>query len=151
LRISMAHAALPFPQRSASCRSSYQAIYPTKVSILVSASATSVDCSRSSISSSPNCQMHTLHFHLPIPGGNVEQTNSSFVCHTKTASFGPKAPGRPLTLSKHVVQVRHSEVWVEAEISFVIARLLFERDRDESRVALDLFRCSRESSGCGGL
>jgi hypothetical protein len=89
--------------------------------------------------------------HLPIPGGNVEQTNSGFVCHTKTASFGPKAPGRPLTLSKHVVQVRHSEVWAEAEISFVIARLLFERDRDESRVALDLFCCSRESSGCGGL
>jgi hypothetical protein len=88
--------------------------------------------------------------HLPIPGGNVEQTNSGFVCHTKTASFGPKAPGRPLTLSKHVVQVRHSEVWAEAEISFVIARLLFERDRDESRVALDLFCCTRVSSGCGG-
>ena len=132
----MAHAALPFPQRSASCRSSYQAIYPTKVSILVSASATSVDCSRSSISSSPNCQMHTLHFHLPIPGGNVEQTNSSFVCHTKTASFGPKAPGRPLTLSKHVVQVRHSEVWVEAKISFVIARLLFETGQGREQSCL---------------
>jgi hypothetical protein len=66
----------------------------------------------------------------------VEQTNSSFVCHTKTASFGPKAPGRPLTLSKHAVQVRHSEVWVEAKISFVRARLLFETGQGREQSCL---------------
>jgi hypothetical protein len=136
--MSMAHAALPFPHRSASRRSSYQAFCLTKLSILVSASRTSVDCSLVPLSLSlPIIQCPLSISHLPIPDGNVEQTNSSFVCPTKTASFGPKAPGRPLTLSKHVVQVRHSEVWVEAKISFVITRLLFEsgQGREQSCLA----------------